>query len=625
MDKKTNSAVPEKIVSLKPVVAGFVIQFTFFIFHIIVGIWSKCAVLEVNSYFLFLSSGFWVLALIHTQLRKKSNEEKNELLRVENLRKERGAKSALFQNNELSYGGYPQNLIRFEKYFLPIMCFLFSLGFMTLGYSYYQEFKSPFMDERLDREILLKASAFISGISFLFLIAGLYLRGLAKGEYSYMRGPATIMLINALLCIVEVVSLIAFNSGWIENIMFLFLINAILTFSVGFELTLNTFLYLFKPVHKEEMHLPPYDSRVFLLLTSTGSAWKSFNGMIDYQFGFRISESWFYKTILKLVLPFLVLQILAGFLSTSFVIIRSGQLGVVERFGQPLNQGVGLLPGFHLKLPWPIDEVNKVNVAQIFTIEAGHTNDDHEKIDPAKQATLEHYRETDLFVVKKKSATGADEHMELISISATFDYQANPDKLIDYLYQFDSLEKYLQMMIHAELSAFLSEKSYSGDLGYQVTVWNEEFRQRFYLKIMAEIPGIIPVYLSLKNIHVPVELSESVNEIFIATEKRKISVFQAEAEALSIETQGVQEVLEIQYGQKLSINKNAMETMDETKRIKNLIEIDKNFGAVFRQREWLEVLEKALSDANIDFVPKRLRLNLEDSDKGLNPLDTFTE
>lgn len=625
MEHKTNSIAMERSVSLKPVMFGLIIQFVFFTFHIIVGIWTKCQPLEINSYFLLLCTGFWGLALIHTQLRKKSNEEKNELIRVENLRKERGAKSALFQNNELSSGSFLQNLIRFEKYFLPVICFIFAIVIMTLGYSYYQEFTSPFSEMQPRLENIFKASAFIACISFLLLVSGLYLRALAKGEYSYMRGPATIMLTCSALCLAEAASLIAFTTGGVKDLLFLFLIGAILTFSVGFELLLNTFLYLFKPVHKEEIHLPPYDSRVFLLLTSTGSAWKSLNGMIDYQFGFRISESWFYKTILKLVLPFILLQILVGMLCTSFVMIPSGQLGVIERFGQPMNNGVGLEPGLHFKLPWPIDEVIKVDVSRVFTIEAGHKNDDHNSIDPAKKNTLDHYRETDLFVVKKKSGNENEDHLELVSISAVFQYQANSKKLIEYLYRVESIENMIQMMVHSELSSFLAEKTITSDMGNQISVWNEEFKSRFFKRVEMELPGISPIYLSLNNIHVPVELSESVNEIFIASEKKKISVYQAQADAIKLETQALQEVLEIQNDQKQAIFKTAMEAIEETKRINNLKEIDKSFGRTLRQREWLEILEKALGLADIDFVPNKIKINLEDGNKGHDPLEVFKE
>lgn len=629
MVQKAGTNKPERVISLKPVVAGFALQFFFFIFHLIVGSWTQSGSLEKNSHFLLLSSGFWVLAFLHSFFKKKAIEEKNELQRVENLRLERGAKSALFQNNEIVAGSFQQNLVRFEKYFLPIACFIFSILLMGFGYVIYQEFRFlPFEDSPKN---IFKACAFIASISFLLLIAGLYIRGLAKGDYGYLRGPATIMLTGAGMCLAESATLLAFTSGWLENLNLIFIIGSGLSFFVGLELLLNTFLFLIKPVHREESKLPPYDSRVFLLLTSTGSAWKSLNGMIDYQFGFRVSESWLYKTFLKLILPFVIFQVLVGLLCTCFVIIKSGQIGFEERFGQPLNQGIGLEPGLHFKLPWPIDEVKKINIAQITKVEVGHKDDDHETIDPKQLSTLDHYQETDLYVVKRKAidisddkvASASEDYLELISISVVFQYQPNPKQLYSYLYQYQSLDEPIQTLIRAELSAFLSEKLITGSLGGQATKWNQDFKARFYSKVALAIPGIVPVYLSLKNIHVPAELSESVNEIFIATEKKKISVFNSEVEAIKLGMQSEQEVLALINSHKNEIL--SLEANDETKRIMNLKEVYGKFKKVFRQREWLEVVEKIFADANVDFVSSKVKIILEDGDKGGDPLDNFSE
>ena len=139
------------------------------------------------------------------------------------------------------------------------------------------------------------------------------------------------------------------------------------------------------------------------------------------------------------------------------------------------------------------------------------------------------------------------------------------------------------------------------------------------------MPGIVHVYLTLQNIHVPVELSESVNEIFIASEKKKISIYKSESEAIKLVTQTVQEVLSLQSGQRQAIYRLGIEAVDETKRITNLKEVFKNYGAVFMQREWLEFLEKTLSNAEIDFVSKQLKINLEDGEKGVDPLANFTQ
>jgi len=51
----------------------------------------------------------------------------------------------------------------------------------------------------------------------------------------------------------------------------------------------------------------------------------------------------------------------AGALATSFVTIANDEQGVVERFGGPVRD---LVPGLHMKLPWPIESVRRTSSGQ---------------------------------------------------------------------------------------------------------------------------------------------------------------------------------------------------------------------------------------------------------------------
>lgn len=624
MEHKQNKVTIEKPVSLKPAVLGLIAQFLFFIFHALIGSWTHSSPVELNSYFILLGCGFWFLALLHTFFKAKAIEEKNELIRVENIRLERGAKSSLFQNNEIINNSFQQNFLKYEKYFLPILCFIFSLLLMGFGFQIYREYK--FLSVFEVPINIFKACAFIAGISFLLLMLGLYVRALAEGGQAFLRGPGTMMLTSAILCVVEAGSLIAFTSGWVENLNILYFIGIILCFTVGVELLLNTFLFIIKPVHANETKIPPYDSRIFLLLTSTGSAWQSINAMIDYQFGFKVSESWFYKTLLKLVIPFLLFQIAAGLLCTSFVMINAGSVGVIERFGKPQNVGEPLQPGLHFKLPWPIENVNKVNIREVKSLEVGHKNDDHDAIASAQKGVLSHYEETDLFAVRRHAISNQDEtYMEMISISASILYSPNLKNLESYLYQYKSTEDVLKMLLHSELSMFLSEKTIGQNFAVVVTDWNNEFSSRFINKAKLIVPGVLIEYVTLQNIHVPAELSDAVNEKFISSEKRKTESLNAKTEVVKLETQTDQEVAVLKNTGLQDINRIDLVAKVESKRVANISDLYKKYGAIFKQREFLEMIENYLSISKIDFVSSNTKIMLEDSDKTPNALESFKE
>jgi len=78
-----------------------------------------------------------------------------------------------------------------------------------------------------------------------------------------------------------------------------------------------------------------------------------------------------YKT--ALLLP-AVVAVLA-YLSTAFYTVGVNGQAVVERFGKPVDPNTPVGPGLHLKLPWPVDCVRKVQTARIETVNIGNITD----------------------------------------------------------------------------------------------------------------------------------------------------------------------------------------------------------------------------------------------------------
>ncbi|MFB0505430.1 MAG: FtsH protease activity modulator HflK [Thermodesulfobacteriota bacterium] len=63
------------------------------------------------------------------------------------------------------------------------------------------------------------------------------------------------------------------------------------------------------------------------------------------------------------------LVILLGYLSTGFYTVQWNERGIVRRFGQKV--GAEVQPGFHFRLPWPIESVDRVKVEDIRRLETG--------------------------------------------------------------------------------------------------------------------------------------------------------------------------------------------------------------------------------------------------------------
>jgi membrane protease subunit HflK len=99
-------------------------------------------------------------------------------------------------------------------------------------------------------------------------------------------------------------------------------------------------------------------SRAFVSLTSKVSA--------DYSC--HITESGFKLARPKRIVA-LGLVVLLAYISTGFYTVKWNEKGIVRRFGQ--KAGKEIPPGFHYRLPWPIDTVERVNVNDIRRLETG--------------------------------------------------------------------------------------------------------------------------------------------------------------------------------------------------------------------------------------------------------------
>src|SRR5688500_6885193 len=74
----------------------------------------------------------------------------------------------------------------------------------------------------------------------------------------------------------------------------------------------------------------------------------------------------------------LLALIIAVWLASGFYIGNAGSRGVVLTFGRPVAEPTG--PGLRWRIPWPIQSVEVVNLAQVRTLEVGYRNNVRTKV-----------------------------------------------------------------------------------------------------------------------------------------------------------------------------------------------------------------------------------------------------
>lgn len=137
---------------------------------------------------------------------------------------------------------------------------------------------------------------------------------------------------------------------------------------LGAEILLNLILDFYRPRAADETPRPAFDSRLLGLFTEPGGIARSIADAINYQFGFEVSSTWFYKLLQRSVVPLIGFAVATMFLFSSLVFVGANEVGVIELFGKKKRE-VG--DGLSLKWPWPIEKVYKVATAQVHELKIG--------------------------------------------------------------------------------------------------------------------------------------------------------------------------------------------------------------------------------------------------------------
>ena len=193
----------------------------------------------------------------------------------------------------------------------------------------------------------------------LLFLLGKYSTSVARLErLRLLRPGASYLLFSAYVCAFVALGIVAVIFGVPQTDLYLARALAAVLLLVGVETLVNLLLELYRPRVKGKLERPVYESRLVSLLGQPEGLVTTAAQTLDYQFGFKVSETWAYRLFVQW-LPWLIwAQLAVLLLSTCVVFINTGEQAVLEHFGQPESV---LNPGAHFKWPWPVDQILSVS------------------------------------------------------------------------------------------------------------------------------------------------------------------------------------------------------------------------------------------------------------------------
>jgi regulator of protease activity HflC (stomatin/prohibitin superfamily) len=488
----------------------------------------------------FVGLGFLVSAVSYFQMRLEYREQ---LERMESDEARQSASSqALFAASE-ALDVYPARraCAQFERYVVPGFALLLFLAQSAAVYLLWKHL-------RVDQPATLAQAILAMALNALFALVlfqfGKYAAVLARLERQRLLRPqASYLLLGALLALVTAVVEAAGWAGYpgIDAVMARILV--VVLGLVALESILALVFEIYRPRVKGVADHPLYESRLIGLLSQPGGLITTAAQALDYQFGFKVSETWFYR-FLERALAWLVLgQAFVLLASTCLVFVEPGEQALLERFGHPVAGRDLLGPGLHLKWPWPIDRIERHQTDRLQQFVIGHASEaGGEGSHAESQAHAErvmiwaksHVKDEALYVVASRAQqvtnTFAGEQtvpVNLLSLNVPVQYQIRD--LRAFAYNHANGTELLERLASAEVTRYLV----SIDLNDIMTVGRlkaaEDLRQRIQARADKYKLGVRIRFVGLHEIHPPVKVAPDFEKVIGALQEREATNLYARA------------------------------------------------------------------------------------------------
>ncbi len=354
---------------------GLLLQMVFV--GIAYALYAKSGSPAVLAQMWFLAPGVlvWLMVLLHGRQRRLARQEREEM---EALRKGRISEE-IFEEQELDRMRAHTGLRVLERFVVPAFAVL--LSGLLLFLAYWNISHAWKAEEGLAIQSPLAVVLGMAVTAFFGFLLGKYTVGLAHSpEMSILRASGSYLMGNVVgsLLLVLAMSTLHFGVLWPERAA-RYMMPGLMSL-VAAEILLNLILDIYRPRVPGREHRPAYDSRLLGLFAEPGDVLKTVATTLNYQFGFQISETWFYRFMQRAIIPLVVVQLIALWCLSCVVAVERGDIAFIERFGRPRlsarDRQRGLKaslygPGYHLKAPWPIEVARKVPADMIYSVEVG--------------------------------------------------------------------------------------------------------------------------------------------------------------------------------------------------------------------------------------------------------------
>jgi len=480
---------------------------------------------------IFLGIGTLVAIVSWFQMRLEENE-RLEKLEFDELARTKGG-SSLFETKDTE--GFPAQRSReqFERFFVPVFTGLLLIVEAVGAFLLWRWLSNVAVVPELKQPPVAIGAYAISAL-FLFIV-GKFSATLTRLEnHRLLRPSASWALLGSYLCAVVAIGGGAVALGYAKTDYYVAQAFSALLGLMAVETLINLILEIYRPRVKGKVSRPLYESRLVGLLGQPEGLITTAAQALDYQFGFKVSETWFYRFFERAFGWLILLQVVALFVSTCVVFVDPGEEVLLEHFGKPTGGILG--PGGHLKWPWPIEKAYRYRTQQVQSFIVGSQPDPALTNQNVILWTVQHAKEENFLVANHEqyllstndTTANAIPAVSLLTVSIPVQFQIT--NVLDWAYKNDNATNLLQNVATREVVRYLAAADFNDIMSRERAAAADALRDRIQAVADEHDLGARILFVGLQDIHPPQKVAGDYEKVVGATQTKLAAILSARAD-----------------------------------------------------------------------------------------------
>jgi membrane protease subunit HflK len=499
---------------------------------------------------IFLGIGMLVVAVSWFQMRLEETE-RLEKLEFEELVKSKSG-STLFESKDAEVFPAQRSREQFEKFFVPgftALLLVIEIAGAVLLWRWFA--KRPLLVPMQQPTISL---AFFALFALVLFLIGKFSATIARLEnHRLLRPSASSLLLGAYLCAVVAIGGAIVWFGYVKADFYVAEILSGLLALVAMETLINLILEIYRPRVKGKIARPLYESRLVGLLGQPEGLFTTAAQTLDYQFGFKVSDTWAFNMITEKLPGFVLGLVVAAILSSCVFFLEPGEQALLERFGHSVTTNTTLGPGAHLKFPWPIDKIYRFNVGEVKSFNVGFTLDPKLANQTTVLWTVPHYKEELPFLVAARNEqstfetnqTDAAQSVPVNLLDAGIPVQFRIKDIHAWAYGHEDAQALLEQLATREVVRYLASVDLLDIMSVGRANAAEELKKNIQASANQLNLGAEILFVGLQDIHPPTTVASAFEAVNGAEQEVQTKILTAEgatnaivllAQAKAIET-----------------------------------------------------------------------------------------